>query len=86
MFVEQVHHRPHNIQLYDSLLTVPGATIKEQACTILNCQEPSFKIEVMNVQLKKSPHSCGLFAIAMAFDLKVVTESVVVCVDTLMWR
>ena len=60
---------PNTIQLYDSLLTVPGASIKEQACTILNCKDPSFKIEVMNVKLQKSPDSCGLFAIAMALDL-----------------
>lgn len=59
----------NTIQLYDSLLTVPGATIKEQACTILNCKEPSFKIQVMNVQLQNCPDSCGLYAIAMAFDL-----------------
>ena len=65
---------PNTIQLYDSLLTVPGATIKEQACTILNCKEPSFKIQVMNVQLQKSPDSCGLYAIAMAFDLSAGTD------------
>ena len=45
---------PNIIQLYDSLLTVPGATVKEQACTILNCKEPSFKIQVMNVFRYKS--------------------------------
>ena len=57
------------IQLYDSLLTTPGTTIIEQACTILKCETPSFKIQVMNVQLQSSSDSCGLYAIAMAHDL-----------------
>ena len=30
-------------------------------------QLPSFKIQVMNVQIQKSADSCGLYAIAMAF-------------------
>ncbi len=60
---------PNVIQLYDSLLTTPEATIKEQASTILKSQEISFTIQVMNVQLQKSGDMCGLYAIAMALDL-----------------
>lgn len=59
----------NTIQLYDSLLTTPGTTIIEQACTILRCQNPSFKIQVMNIQLQTSSDSCGLFAIAVAYDI-----------------
>ena len=53
----------NTIQLYDSLLSTPGTTIIEQACTILKCETPSFNIQVMNVQLQSSSDSCGLCAI-----------------------
>lgn len=59
----------NTIQLYDSLLSTPGTSIIEQACTILRCDLPSFKIQVMNVKLQSSSDSCGLYAIAMARDL-----------------
>ena len=35
----------------------------------LGYQKPSFKIQVMNIQLQTSLDLCGLFTIAMAYDL-----------------
>ncbi|XP_064384358.1 uncharacterized protein LOC135342254 isoform X2 [Halichondria panicea] len=57
------------IQLYDSLHIEPGPTIIEQSCTILHCMKDRFTIQVVNVQLQYTGDSCGLFAIAMAYDL-----------------
>ena len=57
------------IQVYDSLHMQPETTIKEQCCTILKCSDNSFTIQVMNVQIQGAGDTCGLFAIAMAFDL-----------------
>ena len=63
MSVQQTFPDSNMIQLYDSLLSTPGTTIIEQACTILKCETPSFNIQVMNVQLQSSSDSCGLYAI-----------------------
>ena len=57
------------VELYDSMPSNVSSTIKEQAATILHCQTPSFTIRVVNVQRQEGGDSCGLFAIAMAYDL-----------------
>lgn len=57
------------VDLYDSMPGNVSSTIKEQAATILHCQTPSFIIRVVNVQRQEGGDSCGLFAIAMAYDL-----------------
>lgn len=46
-----------------------SSTIKEQAATILHYQASSFTIRVVNVQRQEGGDSCGLFAIAMAYDI-----------------
>ena len=57
------------VDLYDSMPSDVSSTIKEQAATILHCQAPSFTVRVVNVQRQEGGDSCGLFAIAMAYDL-----------------
>ena len=57
------------VELFDSLLTKPGNTIKEQASTIMQSEAAAIVIRVINVQCQQSGHACGLFAIAMAIDL-----------------
>ena len=59
----------NTLQVYDSLMTATSDKTTEQLCTILKCSNASFKVQVMNVQLQQSSDSCGLFAVAMAFDL-----------------
>ena len=59
----------NTLQVYDSLMTVTSDKTIEQLCTIFKCTDASFKIQVMNVQLQQSADSCGLFAVAMAYDL-----------------
>ena len=58
------------MELFDSMHTEPGYTIKEQACTILRCDQSLLTIRVVNVQSHQGGgDNCGLFAVAMAFDL-----------------
>ena len=57
------------LQFYDSLLSEPETSVKEQACTIIECEDSCFKIQVMNVQVQQSGDACGLYAIAMALSL-----------------
>ena len=59
------------VELFDSMHTNREVdnTTKQQAATILCCQSPSFSIHVINVQQQEKGNTCGLFAIAMAFDL-----------------
>ena len=57
------------VDLYDSMPGDVSSSIKVQAATILHCQAPSFTIRVVNVQHQEGGDSCGLFAIAMAYDL-----------------
>ena len=59
------------VELFDSMHTNREVddTTKQQAATILCCQSPSFSIRVINVQQQEKGNTCGLFAIAMAFDL-----------------
>ena len=59
----------HVVDLFDSLHTTPGNTIKEQVCTILRCKKSILTIRVINVQQQTTGDSCGLFAIAMATDI-----------------
>ena len=61
--------KSHVAELFDSMHTEPGSTIKEQICTILRCEKPFLTIRVINVQQQKLGDSCGLFAIAMALDI-----------------
>ena len=59
------------LELFDSLHTVPeeGDTIIPQACSILRTPEPSLIINVVNVGRQEGGSNCGLYAIAMAYDL-----------------
>ena len=59
------------LELFDSLHTVPeeGDTIIPQACSILRTPEPSLTINVVNVGRQEGGSDCGLYAIAMAYDL-----------------
>ena len=59
------------VELFDSIHTNREVdnTTKQQAATILCCQSLSFSIRVINVQQQEKGNTCGLFAIAMAFDL-----------------
>ena len=60
-----------NVELFDSLHTAPeeGDTIITQACSIVRTQMPSLTINVMNVGRQEGGSDCGLYAIAMAYDL-----------------
>lgn len=60
-----------NVDLFDSLHTVPkeSGTIFSQACNILRTQYPSITINVVNVGLQEGGTDCGLYAMAMAYDL-----------------
>ena len=59
------------LELFDSLHTVPEEedTIIPQACSILRTPEPSLTINVVNVGRQEGGSDCGLYAIAMAYDL-----------------
>ena len=59
----------HVVELFDSLHTTPGDSIKEQVCTMLHCEKSFLTIRVINVQQQTTGDSCGLFAIAMAQDI-----------------
>lgn len=59
------------IDLYDSLHTRPkedGAVVP-QACLILHSSEPQVTIQLVNVGLQQGYDDCGLFSVAMAYDL-----------------
>ena len=60
-----------NVELFDSLHTVPeeGDSIIHQACSIVRTPEPSLTINVVNVGCQEGGSDCGLYAIAMAYDL-----------------
>lgn len=59
------------VDLYDSLHTYPAQNegILKQACAILKSEMSSVTINVINVQYQDGSSDCGLFAVAMAFDL-----------------
>ena len=59
------------VEFFDSLHCDPEleTSITVQASSILQCESPSFAIRVVNVQKQENSDTCGLFAIAMAFDL-----------------
>ena len=59
----------HVVELFDSMHTEPGSTIKQQICTIPHCEKPFLTIRVIHVQRQKLGDSCGLYAIAMALDI-----------------
>ena len=61
--------RENTIDLYDSMHCDVSSTIMEQAAIILHCQAPSFTIRVVNVQQQEGGDSCGLFAVAYAYDI-----------------
>jgi len=63
-----IENETHVVELFDSMHTEPGYT-KEQACTILCCDKSLLTIRVVNVQCQQGGDNCGLFAVAMAFDL-----------------
>ena len=60
-----------DVELFDSMLTTPieGDNIIQQACCILQSEEPSLTVNVVGVQPQFGGADCGLFAISMAFDL-----------------
>ena len=60
-----------SVDLYDSLHTNPkvGDSIVRQVCTILASPQSSFALNVVNVQCQQGYSDCGLFAVAMAYDL-----------------
>ena len=60
-----------SVDLFDSLHTVPEEddTILPQVCSILHTPEPTITTNVVNVGLQEGGSDCGLFAIAMAYDL-----------------
>ena len=62
---------PGSVDLYDSLHTLPDEDggICIQACAILQSQASSVTINVINVLYQSGVSDCGLFAIAMAYDL-----------------
>ena len=62
---------PGAVDLYDTLHTLPAKNggISKQACAILQSQESSVTINVINVQYQAGARDCGLFAAAMAYDL-----------------
>ena len=60
-----------NVEHFDSLNIVPneGDTVITQACSIMRTQKPSFTINALNVGCQEGGSDCGLYAIAMAYDL-----------------
>ena len=64
-----IENETHVVEHFNSMHTEPGYTIKEQACTILHCDQSLLTIRVVNVQCQQGGDNCGLFAVAMAFDL-----------------
>lgn len=60
-----------SVDLFYSLHTVPEehGTILSQLCTFLHTSQPSITTNVVNVGLQEGSNDCGLFAIAMAYDL-----------------
>lgn len=62
----------HNsIDLYDSAQEIPDrkGSIAQQASAIMKLALPELTINVINVQLQEGSDDCGLFAIAMAYDI-----------------
>ena len=59
------------VDLYDSLHTCPNkdGTIVPQACLILHTSEPQLTLRVVNVGIQQGYDDCGLFSVAMAYDL-----------------
>ena len=62
---------PGSVDLFDSMHTVPveDGTILTQVCTILRTPKPTLTTNVVNVHCQEGGSDCGLFAIAMAYDL-----------------
>lgn len=63
--------REHDVvELFDSMPPDDlDNTIKEQAATIMHCESERFTICVVNVQWQEKGDTCGMFAVAMAYDL-----------------
>ena len=59
------------VDLFDSLHTlhIADGSIAKQASRILQSNSPSMVINVINVQRQDNYSDCGLFALAMAYDL-----------------
>ena len=59
------------VDLYDSLHTRPNkdSTIVPQACLILHTSQPQLTLRVVNVGIQQGYDDCGLFSVAMAYDL-----------------
>ena len=62
---------PNSVELYDSMHTLPtpNGSIVKQACAIMFSKDQSLTFNVVNVQYQSGCSDCGLFSLAMAFDL-----------------
>ena len=62
---------PGSVDLFDSMHTVPveDGTILTQVCSILQTPNPTITTNVVNVGCQEGGSDCGLFTIAMAYDL-----------------
>ena len=62
---------PGSVDLFDSMHTDPieDDTILTQVCSILHTPNPTVTTNVVNVGRQEGVRDCGLFAIAMAYDL-----------------
>lgn len=60
-----------SVDLFDSLHTIPveDDSIVQQVCSVLQSTESAITINVINVEGQAGADGCGLFAIAMAYDL-----------------
>jgi len=59
------------VDLFDSLHTVPleDGSIVAQACCIMHTPESILTVNVVSITFQEGGSDCGLFAIAMAYDL-----------------
>ena len=75
----------NTIQLYDSLLSTPGTTIIEQACTILKCETPSFNIlQSSSVSMPLMAHDlcAGKDPCCMAYDESLMRSHLEQCYES----
>ena len=69
--LSNIYSSPGTVDLFDSLHTEPveNGGIVQQTCHILKSSEPLVTINVANVGIQAGCDDCGLFAIAIAYDL-----------------
>ena len=59
----------NTVSIYDSLLQSPDHTVKQLVAAYLHTTEPTFTLNVRNVQHQSNTSDCGVFAIANATTL-----------------